>query len=110
LDDRVMELSFGCWEGLTWREVKARDPSGFRARKAAKWSFVPPAGESYAMLADRVETWLGAMRRETLLVSHGGVARTLMHLIAGAEPNAVCEAEIDQGRVLVFEGTGFAWI
>ncbi len=28
LDPVLKELSFGAWEGLTWREIEARDPEG----------------------------------------------------------------------------------
>ena len=51
LDPALKELTFGDWEGLTWPEVRARDPKGVAARHADKWDFVPPEGESYAMLA-----------------------------------------------------------
>ena len=28
LDTALKEISFGVWEGLTWPEIEARDPSG----------------------------------------------------------------------------------
>ena len=83
LDERLKELTFGRWEGLTWKEVRARDPDGARGRDADKWGFAPPGGESYAMLADRVRPILGELRRDSLVVSHGGVARVLLVLLGG---------------------------
>ena len=58
LEPALMELTFGEWEGLTWPQVESRDPAGARAREADKWNFAPPGGESYAMLAERLQPWL----------------------------------------------------
>jgi broad specificity phosphatase PhoE len=109
-DDRLKEMSFGDWEGLTWADLKRSDPAALRARKADKWGFRPPGGESYAMLAARVAGWLGSRSRDTLAVSHGGVARVLLHLLGGRPRAEVSDAEIFQGRLLVFENGSFSWI
>jgi len=110
LDPALKELTFGDWEGLTWPEIAARDPKGVRARSQDKWSFVPPGGESYAMLAERVRAWLGGLSGDALIVSHGGVARALMTLIAGVKPAKAADAPIAQGRALVFEKGSCRWI
>ena len=110
LDERLLELSFGRWEGLTWPEVKAVDPWAARAREGGKWHFQPPGGESYAMLADRLRPWLATISRETLVVSHGGVARVLMALIGGVSTAQAPMADIHQGRVLIFETGSCHWL
>jgi broad specificity phosphatase PhoE len=109
-DPALMELTFGDWEGLTWQEVQARDPKGAKARKAGKWDFVPPRGESYAMLAERLGPWIDALMGDAFVVSHGGVARALMTMLAGAPPNSAADAPILQGRAIVFENARFSWI
>jgi len=110
LAPELKELTFGEWEGLTWPQVAKRDPAGARARQADKWNFAPPGGESYAMLADRLQPWLEARDADCFVVSHGGVARALMTLIAGAPPSAAENAEIWQGRAILFEGGGMRWV
>jgi broad specificity phosphatase PhoE len=110
LDPVLKELSFGAWEGLTWPEIEARDPKALRARKKDKWNFVPPGGESYAMLAERVRPWLGGLTGDALVVSHGGVARALMTLIAGVKPAKATDAPIAQGRALCFEDGTCRWL
>ncbi len=110
LDPALKELTFGDWEGLTWPEVKARDPKGAAARHADKWDFAPPRGESYAMLAKRVRVWLETVTADAFVVSHGGVARALMALIAGVPGRVAADAPIVQGRALVFEKGGCRWI
>ena len=110
LDPLLKELTFGAWEGLTWPEVNARNPAAAAEREADKWNFAPPGGESYAMLAERLRPWLAARTADCFVVSHGGVARVLMALIAGASPLAAENADIWQGRAIVFEGGRFAWV
>jgi broad specificity phosphatase PhoE len=110
LDPALKEISFGAWEGLTWREIEARDPKGVSARRKDKWSFVPPEAESYAMLAARLRPWLDGLAGDALVVSHGGVARALMKLIAGIAPAKAADAPIAQGRALRFENGKCRWI
>ena len=109
-DPTLVELSFGDWEGLTWPEIEARDPAGLRAREADKWNFVPPGGESYAILCDRLRPWLAARDGDVFVASHGGVARALMALVAGISPGIATEVSIWQGRAIVFENGGYRWV
>lgn len=106
-DPRLMELNFGVWQNLTWPEIRARDPRGAAARKSDIWDFAPPGGESYAMLAQRVENWLSERRGPVVAVAHGGVARVLMAMIGGLAPAEAAVMPVYQGRVLTFsKGVG----
>jgi probable phosphoglycerate mutase len=111
IDDDLKELTFGSWEGLTWPEVEARDPAGAHAREKDKWGFVPPRGESYAELAVRIQGWLARQHGDLFLASHGGVARALMYLLGQVDTDTAANANIHQGRALVFEADGkFRWV
>ena len=110
MDQRLVELSFGRWEGLIWPEVKAMDPWAATAREGNKWTFQPPGGDSYAMLADRLRPWLDTIERDTLVVSHGGVARVLLVMIGGMTTASAPVSDIHQGRVLFFEGSTARWL
>jgi probable phosphoglycerate mutase len=110
LDDRLMELSFGRWEGLIWPEVKALDPLAAQAREGNKWLFQPPGGESYAMLSDRLRPWLATVTCDTVVVSHGGVARVLMAMIGGVSTADAPLMDIHQGRVLIFQDGRRRWL
>jgi probable phosphoglycerate mutase len=101
-DDRLKELTFGEWEGLTWREIRALDPENAAARERNKWGFVPPRGESYAMLAERIAPVFQDFTRDTVLVSHGGVARAMLAILGAAPKSEAPRVDIFQGRVLVF--------
>ena len=50
IDDRLMEISYGEWEGLTLPEIDARMPGMLAEREQDKWDFAPPGGESYREL------------------------------------------------------------
>jgi probable phosphoglycerate mutase len=60
-----------------------------------------PDGESYAMLAERIRPWLDALAEDMIVVSHGGVARVLLHLRAGFTRQDAATQDIWQGRVLL---------
>ena len=106
----LMELTFGDWEGLTWPEVERQDAVRARAREADKWNFAPPRGESYAMLVVRIRPWLDALGGDCLIASHGGVARALMTMLGGVAGSVAENANIWQGRALVFDKGAFRWI
>ena len=110
IDPRLIELTFGEWEGLTWPEVQARAPQAAHWREGDKWNFAPPGGESYAMLETRLRPWLDSVTGDMVVVSHGGVARALMAMIGKLAPERAALADIWQGRVLVFQKDRFDWV
>lgn len=110
LDERLKEISFGRWEGLTWKELRGRDAPSATARERDKWNYVPPGGESYAMLADRVQPVIEAIVRDTVIVSHGGVARAILARSCGLSEREAPVLDILQGRVLVVEAGRHRWV
>lgn len=109
-DPRFAELGFGSWEGRTWKELRKQEALLYAERERDRWGFVPPGGESYAVLAERVGAAIADLTRDTLLVSHGGVARALMNLRSRAHVSDVLRASIWQGRILVFDGARHVWV
>ncbi len=106
LDDRLQEISYGDWEGLTLSEVAARDPYVLALRERDKWDFTPSGGESYRSVAKRVGEWYGSVTRDTVVAAHGGVVRALIanfHILPAEE---AAHADILHGVVYVFaDGT-----
>ncbi|MBA3517261.1 MAG: histidine phosphatase family protein [Rhizobiales bacterium] len=105
IDPILKEISYGDWEGLTLAEVAHRDADGARARERDKWSFVPPAGESYALGAERVGAWLESLDGPSLVVAHGGILRILLHLLAGLPSHDAPYLATPQDRVVLFTRT-----
>jgi broad specificity phosphatase PhoE len=101
-DDRLMEISYGAWEGLTLPEVEAHEPGVLARRDREKWDFAPPGGESYRDVGKRVADWYASVRRDAVVVAHGGVARVLMANFHIMPDEDATHAEIAQGIVYVF--------
>lgn len=110
VDERLRELTFGAWEGMTWREVEKAEGEQARLRKRDKWGFVPPEGESYRMLAERVRPVLAGLSAETVIVSHGGVARAVLALTGAVSPQKAALLDIWQGKLLVVSGSKAEWV
>ena len=114
IDDRLRELTFGDWEGFTWREIRksadASERERAQARERDKWGFVPPGGESYRMLAERIRPVLEGLAPDTVMVSHGGVARAVLALIGAVGTADAARVEIWQGKILVVEGAKATWM
>jgi broad specificity phosphatase PhoE len=110
LDERLVELTFGSWEGMTWKEVRKHEPQLAALREQDKWNYAPPGGgESYAMLADRVRPILADLTRPTVLVAHGGVARAFLAVACHVSTRHAASIDIWQGKVLVIEGRSYRW-
>lgn len=110
VEDRLRELTFGEWEGFTWRDVRKAEREQAQLRERDKWGFVPPGGESYRMLAERVRPVLEGLRRETVIVSHGGVARAVLALVGAVAPRDAARVDIWQGKLLVVTGDKAEWL
>jgi probable phosphoglycerate mutase len=104
LDDRLMEIAYGEWEGLNLPEIQARYPSVLAERERDKWDFAPPGGESYRRVAQRVGEWYAALVRDTVATAHGGVVRAMMANMQILPEDAATHADIRHGMVYVFDG------
>jgi broad specificity phosphatase PhoE len=105
-DARLMEMSFGRWEGFTFAELQGREAEALAARERDKWGFVLPGGESYAQLVVRVREWYANVEHDTVVAAHGGVCRALIAHLGLAEPEAASMGNIGQGVVYVFSADG----
>ena len=101
-DERLLELSFGDWEGHTLEEVGRAEPERLLARLEQKWSFIPPgtAAESYEILSWRVGAWLRSLSRATVCVTHGGVVRSVFRLVANMSEDEAALMDVPQDKIL----------
>jgi probable phosphoglycerate mutase len=107
-DARLMEMSFGRWEGFTFAELQARETAALAEREHDKWGFVLPGGESYAQLQVRVRAWYESIERDSVVSAHGGVCRALIAHLKLAAPEAASMGNIGQGCVYVFDRDNMA--
>jgi broad specificity phosphatase PhoE len=109
-DDRLAEIRYGHWEGQLWGELPRTDPEGYAARQADPWNWQPIGGESYRMLSDRVAPWLGEMRRNAVVVSHGGVSKVLRGLVLQLGGIEIARLEVPQDKVLHVTAGAVRWL
>ena len=102
IDDRLREIGYGQWEGLTLPEMKLHDAETFASRDWDKWGIAAPSGESYASVTLRMREWFGSLLADTVTVAHGGTMRALMVALGIATPLEAAETPIGQGVVYVF--------
>jgi broad specificity phosphatase PhoE len=88
-DDRLMEISFGEFEGRSAGELAASFPEEEARRQADKWAHKPPGGESYFDLVQRVLDFSTRLEGPAVIVSHGGVVRAFRRLITGDEEETI---------------------
>ncbi|MCG6885084.1 MAG: histidine phosphatase family protein [Silicimonas sp.] len=97
-EPRLMECSFGLWEGLTTSEIKARYPDEWTARTADKWNIPAPSGESYADVHARVSEWFAAadFADTTLVFCHGLTSRVFRGIYADLSQQEIFDLDEPQ--------------
>ena len=83
IDDRLIEIDLGLWNGKTPEEINAEDPGAFERRNEDKWNFVLPDGESYAGAASRTRDFLTHLNGPTVITGHGASGRLLRGYLCG---------------------------
>ncbi|MBD8893099.1 histidine phosphatase family protein [Roseibium litorale] len=110
LDDQLKEISFGDWEAFTLEELADTEQDLVVSRRADKWGFVPPNGESYEMLSRRIEAWLRTVDKPSVVVAHGGVFRVLRGLLENLDTTVIPRLDVPQDKVFVWRSGGFHWV
>lgn len=110
LEPLLREVSYGDWERRTIEEISVSNASGIAERAGNKWGFVPPNGESYMMLADRVRAVLAGLKGPAVITAHGGVLRSIYYLIGNMDGEEAAIADVPQDKFLFVDGVGLRWI
>jgi len=89
LDERVMEIHYGAWEGKTGEEIRAEFPGMLEQWRRDPTGMHPPEGESPEELKLRLASWWQEMvvnfeGRHVLVVAHSGSLRMLLAHVLGA--------------------------
>jgi len=114
-DDRLKEMHYGAWQGMTELEIDQEYPGLWAARDANPDTFViPGGGESYLHLTRRADDWIADTRPDWesdqvwIVVSHGGTGSVLRgryldmttaELRRLARPHA-CVYEFHNGQII----------
>jgi broad specificity phosphatase PhoE len=82
-DERLTEVDFGSWEGLTRDEIVALRPDLMLSKA---FFLLNPEGESYESLSGRVRSWMeeaDAASENRIAVTHAGAGRMMRGLYLG---------------------------
>lgn len=99
VDERLIEADFGDWEGMTFAEVRARQPDDL-AEWLASPDVAPPGGESFTAVGARVEElrndWLSSHPGRLIVgVSHVSPIKSLARLALDAGPSVFYRTHLD---------------
>lgn len=116
-DERLVELDFGDWEGLTWAQVHEQHELQMRKWGQDWVNRSPPNGETFAQQVKRCGDWLLELqdrladdsRHSAVAIIHGGSIRALLCLCLGwplsramnfsVDPATICRLQCsDDGR------------
>lgn len=92
-EDRLREMAFGRWEGLTYTELQQRDAALLAAWQADPSRTAPPGGETLLQISERVSVALKtvlatAQAHRVAVVAHSGPLRVLLCLALGFDVRA----------------------
>jgi len=84
-DERLCEIAFGDWQGLTFDEISERWPelTKYADQDMFSWQFSAPGGESFEALCDRALDFLEGLSAPSVIVTHGITSRILRGLWLG---------------------------
>ena len=98
---RLMEMSFGDWEGRAWNDI-AR--SEIDAWSADILHYTPPNGESALQMMMRVQSMMQDLaqlpQQHIAVVAHGGSIRAVLALLASIPLSHTLKWQIEYGAVI----------
>jgi broad specificity phosphatase PhoE len=83
--EALREVDFGSWEGMTLQWVQGNDARRLSHRQRDPVNFRPPAGESFADVANRLSPVVARLQGATcsLVIAHRGTLGVLERLLRG---------------------------
>lgn len=106
VEERLIEYSFGDWEGETVERLEQAQPEAWRRYRAERWHLPAPGGECYADVARRVAPWLAEIgeQERVVAVGHGAAGRVIRGLYAGLPAETILALPEPQDRVFRLAG------
>jgi len=104
LDDRLVELDFGAWEGRRWDDI---DRDEFDSWAVDYVHRRVPGGESWVDVSDRVGSFLSDLRTsntdQVVAVTHAGVIRAILAVVLDIALEQTWRIAIPFGCVVTVE-------
>jgi len=100
-DDRLCEVAFGKWQGLTFDEIADGWPEQckYADQDLFNWNFTAPGGEQYDDVSGRAKSFLDGLTGPAVIVTHGITSYVLRGLWLGLGPDEMAALQGGQGCV-----------
>jgi alpha-ribazole phosphatase len=108
LDERLMELNFGIFEGLSYEEIKERYPEQCEKHEKEWKNYNYECGESPRQLQRRAVKFIKSLdkNKDYLIVTHWGVIATILSYYFSKGLDSYWKFDIKNGGVAVIEFMG----
>lgn len=105
LDERLMELNFGIFEGLSYREIQEKYPKECRESQENWKDYNFFSGESPREMQKRAVEFIEGLDKEKdhLVVTHWGVISTILSHYLSNELDGYWKFDIKNGGIAVIE-------
>lgn len=104
----LREVNHGVIDGWMAADINASEYG--REREADRYNYRPPEGESYRDIETRIlSTLTPPPKSQTLLVTHLGPMRVLLHRLCGYTEVDAASAKIGHDAILALTITGANW-
>jgi len=100
IEDAIIEMNWGAWEGRKLKEIQRADPDAFARLEALGIDLMPPEAESPRIVGARVNDWIEHLAEQSVsvdvgCVSHKGVIRAVYALAANWDMKNKAEHKMD---------------
>jgi broad specificity phosphatase PhoE len=117
LDDRLMEVGQGEWEGRTHAELAIEDAARYAAWRTATWDRQPPGGEPLTAAVERIRAGLDEAIRGSdrarawplCIVSHGGTLRLAAHALLEIPIERAWRLDVDNASLSMMDRLDGRW-
>jgi len=107
LEPRLIELSWGDWDGRLRTELQAQYPAAFGQ---SGWAFEAPTGEPYERVHARMADWLASLppepERRVIAISHGVAGRVLRGVYGDLDRETTVTQAVPQDALFRLSGGG----
>jgi broad specificity phosphatase PhoE len=113
IDERISEISFGKWEGLTPADVESRYPAEFKLWLEQGTVFTPPQAENKRSFEKRVVSFLKELLKDysrqtpspiLAIVCHGGPIRIALLTVLKTPIQSFQLLKLDPASISIIEG------
>lgn len=100
-DERLCEISFGEWEGMTALDIEHHSPELAEqvGRDMFHWHMKSPGGEDFDQIYQRAQSFLETLDGPTIIVTHGILSRVLRGIWLGLDADGMADLPGGQGCV-----------